>query len=209
MNSDLKIPSVISYSPNSNDEQQWGKSLSPESVAMINTKLELDAQDNKTDELELILAVLEGMSNLNFQHVRASKGYPEYTWKSPEEIVTDFLSKIYQVVDREVNQFSTELRAQLPVDIVITVPVVSLYIFQKHEHTMTIAQGWSYQAKNSTLRAVRTAGFNEKNFPNLQDTIMVTEPEAAAIYTARYLKSLKGEDVLKVFLCPKAIQFLH
>jgi hypothetical protein len=74
---------------------------------------------------------------------------------------------------------------------------------------MTIAKGWSYQAKNSTLRAIRAAGFNEQNFPNLQDTVMVTEPEAAAIYTARYLKSLKGEDVLKVFVFPKFIQFFH
>jgi molecular chaperone DnaK (HSP70) len=125
MDNDPKVPSVISYSPNSNDEQQWGKSLGPDSVAMINTKLELDVQDNKTDELELILAALEGMGNLNFQQVRASRGYPEYTGKSAEEIVTDFLSKIYQVVDREMNQFGTALRAQLPVDIVITVPVVS------------------------------------------------------------------------------------
>lgn len=42
------------------------------------------------------------------------------------------------------------------------------------------------------------AGFSEKNFPNLQDIIMVTEPEAAAIYTARYLKSTLGQDFLKV-----------
>lgn len=92
---------------------------------MINTKLELDVQDNKTDELELILAVLEGMNNLDFSNVKASRGYPEYTWKSPEEVVTDFLTKVFQVVEKELNKFSAEILSRLPVDIVITVPVMS------------------------------------------------------------------------------------
>lgn len=53
-------------------------------------------------------------------------------------------------------------------------------------------------AKNSTFRAARNAGFNEKTFPNLRNIIMVTEPEAAAIYTARYLKEKLGQEFLKV-----------
>jgi hypothetical protein len=141
MDNDPKIPSVISYSPSSGEEQQWGKSLSPDSVTMINTKLELDVQDNKTDELELILAVLEGMSNLNFQHVKASRGYPEYTWKNPEEIVTDYLTKIFQYLDKEVDKFSPQLRAQLPVDIVITVPVVSSTLLLEGESIVIITLG--------------------------------------------------------------------
>ena len=124
MDNDPKIPSVISYSSSTDGSQQWGKSLSPEAVTMINMKLELDVQDNKTDELELIIQALDGMSNLHFQHVRASKGCPEYTWKTPEEIVTDYLSRVYQCLDKEIEKFSPELRARLPVDIVITVPVV-------------------------------------------------------------------------------------
>jgi hypothetical protein len=37
-----KIPSVISYSPATEvGEQQWGLSLSPDAVAMVNTKLEV------------------------------------------------------------------------------------------------------------------------------------------------------------------------
>jgi hypothetical protein len=48
---------------------------------------------------------------------------------------------------------------------------------------------------------VRNAGFNESTFPNLGDIIMVTEPEAAAIYTARYLKERLGEEFLKVSFC--------
>jgi hypothetical protein len=47
------------------------------------------------------------------------------------------------------------------------------------------------------LRAIRQAGFNEKTFTNLGDMILVTEPEAAALYTARHLKE-EGTEFLKV-----------
>ena len=62
---------------------------------------------------------------------------------------------------------------------------------------LIVLQGWSYRAKNSTFRAIRHAGFNELNFPNLQRILLVTEPEAAAIYTAQYLKQQEAE-LLKV-----------
>jgi len=124
-----KIPSVYSYSPAPNGEEQWGESLSPDALTMINTKLELDVQDSKIGELELILQVLEGMGNLHFDHVKAARGYPEYTWKTPEEIATDYLTKVFQRVDRVVEKFSPLLKTRIPVDIVITVPVVSFKAF--------------------------------------------------------------------------------
>lgn len=67
-----------------------------------------------------------------------------------------------------------------------------------HNQTTKMSQKWSYRAKNSTLRAIKKAGFNEQTFPNLTDIIMVTEPEAAAIYTARHLKEDKKTEFLKV-----------
>ena len=48
------------------------------------------------------------------------------------------------------------------------------------------------------MRAVRQAGFNDKTFSNLVDMILVTEPEAAALYTARHLKEDKNTEFLKV-----------
>lgn len=91
---------------------------------MINTKLELDLLDNKSEELDLILQALDGMNNLNFEHVKAAKGYPEYTWKGPRDIVTDYLTKVFQYLSLEIKNFSPEFSARIPVDIVITVPVV-------------------------------------------------------------------------------------
>lgn len=130
MSNSLKIPSVYSYSPRTNGAKQWGDSLSHDAVTMINTKLELDVQDNKIEELELILRSLEGMGNLNFEHVKASRGRPEYTWKSPEEIVTDYLTKVFDCVDQEVEKFTPLVKSRIPVDIVITVPVVSFKNFK-------------------------------------------------------------------------------
>jgi hypothetical protein len=125
MGNSAKIPSVISYSPCTRaQEQQWGASISPDAITMINTKLELDLQDNKSEELDLILQALDGMNNLHFEHVKASKGYPEYTWKGPGDIVTDYLTKIFQYLSLAIKNFSPELRARIPVDIVVTVPVV-------------------------------------------------------------------------------------
>ena len=120
-----KIPSVYSYSPASPaGEQQWGASLSPDAIAMVNTKLELDVQENKLDELELILQVLDGTGDLEFEHVKKSKGYPEYTWKNPEDIVTDYLTQVFRHLNKTLDHFGSSLRRQIPVDIVITVPVV-------------------------------------------------------------------------------------
>ncbi len=120
-----KIPSVYSYSPASAPiDQQWGGSISDDAVTMVNTKMELDVQDNKVDELELILQVLEGTCNLDFDNVKKSRGYPEYTWKDPEEIVTDYLKKVFEYLNDAFEFIGSHLRSKIPVDIVITVPVV-------------------------------------------------------------------------------------
>ncbi|KAH0538333.1 hypothetical protein FGG08_005068 [Glutinoglossum americanum] len=179
-----KIPSVISYSRASDaQEQQWGASLSPEAVAMVHTKLELDVHDT-SEELDLISQALDGMYNLHFQYVKAAGGLPEYTWKGPEEIVEDYLTKVFDYLLEAVESFTEELRARIPVDIVVTIPAE-----------------WSYRAKNSTFRALSRAGFNKDTFPKLTEMLLVSEPEAAAIYTARYLKELHGADFLKKDEC--------
>jgi hypothetical protein len=120
-----KVPSIYSYSPvSAAGELQWGTSLSPDAVTMVNTKLELDVQENKIDELELLLQVLDGTKNLGFDHVKKSKGYPDYTWKDPEEIVKDYMTQVFEYLNQALAVFGPDLKAQLPVDIVITVPVV-------------------------------------------------------------------------------------
>jgi hypothetical protein len=97
MNNDVKIPSVISYSPRTESrERQFGADLSPDGIAFVHTKLELDVQDTRLGELDLILQVLDGMKDLNFNNIKAMRGLPAYTWKQPEDIVTDYLTKAFE-----------------------------------------------------------------------------------------------------------------
>jgi hypothetical protein len=55
-------------------------------------------------------------------------------------------------------------------------------------------------AMNSTYRALMKAGFNRSNFPKLQDVMFITEPEAAAIYTARHYRDELAQVTLQVCL---------
>jgi hypothetical protein len=126
-NSD-KVPSVISYSESSPDEngilaQQWGQSLSKNAVAMINTKLELDI-GCVSEELDIVSSMLEGMKDLNFQYIKAAAGMPAFPWKGPEEIVTDYLTHVFDYLVQTVDNFSSEVRDRFPVDIVVTYPTV-------------------------------------------------------------------------------------
>jgi molecular chaperone DnaK (HSP70) len=179
-NSD-KIPSVISYSSKSRErpEANWGSNLAEKAIAMKHMKLRLDSQ-SVSEELDFLLQLLDGTRNLDFENIKDARGMPDYTDKPPEEIVTDYLTKVFEHVLHKVDNFTREVRETIPTDIVITVPV-----------------GWSYAARNSTYRAVTKAGFNKRNFPRLQDVMFISEPEAAAIYTARYFDE-QNEQFLNV-----------
>ncbi|KAF8851719.1 hypothetical protein BDZ45DRAFT_730704 [Acephala macrosclerotiorum] len=179
-----KVPSVISYSGKvEKSEQQWGSDLSKGAIAMVHTKLQLDVDDTST-ELDQILESLEGMQDLNFQYIKKTEGTPRYTRRGPEEIVADYLERVFEYLVGAVSHFTEEWRTQAPVDIVATIPAE-----------------WGYRAKNSTFRALRKAGFNEDNFPQLSKMLLVSEPEAAAIYTARHMKEKMGKDFLRVGEC--------
>jgi hypothetical protein len=85
-------------------------------------------KNSRLEELDLILQVLEGVKNLNFDIIKASRGYPAYTWKKPEGIVTDYLTRVYESFAKA-TEYMEEIRKTAPVDIVITVPVVDSYRF--------------------------------------------------------------------------------
>ncbi|KAI4955558.1 hypothetical protein J4E91_001419 [Alternaria rosae] len=177
---DEKVPSVISYSrPN----YEWGGALSDDSISMVHTKLELGLQ-SRLGELDMTLQILDGMSNLNIDEMLSTMcnydDVPAYSHKSPEEIVTDYLQKVFQHLEMEVDQFGPIARKYTATDLVVTVPT-----------------DWSYMAMNSTYRALMKAGFNRTNFPRLQDVMFVTEPEAAAVYTARHYRDELAQTTLQ------------
>ena len=48
------------------------------------------------------------------------------------------------------------------------------------------------------FRALTRAGFTAKIFPQLEEMLLISEPEAAAVYTARFLREKDGIDFIKV-----------
>jgi hypothetical protein len=123
MGNHYKIPSVISFSLSTeHGEQQWGCDLSENAVAMVHTKLELDPQ-TVSFELDLLLESLDGMKNLDFEQLKRVGARPAYTTKSAEQIVTEYLSRVFN----HLTEYVEDLRVykdRVPVDIVVTIPTV-------------------------------------------------------------------------------------
>ncbi|KAL5404077.1 hypothetical protein PMIN04_012661 [Paraphaeosphaeria minitans] len=93
--------------------------------------------------------------------------------RQPTDIIADFLCHVKNhLLDTLDQEYGRETWTTLPLTLVVTVPAV-----------------WSDAAKDRTLKAVKQAGFDNCSFPCMKRTVLVTEPEAAAIYT---LKSLHG-----------------
>jgi hypothetical protein len=123
-----KVPSVISYTIPSaeGDYQQWGSSLSPDAVTMVHKKLELCPHPLQ-GELDLVVQVLEGMKDLHFEDMILATedgDLPAHVCKHPEDIVTDFLKKVFAYLDSTVDNFRESFRQNTVTDIVVTIPTV-------------------------------------------------------------------------------------
>ena len=95
---------------------------------MVWTKLQLDEQD-RVDELELVLKALEGMANLDLSKIQSSKGLPAYPAKEPVDVVADYLSLLRaHLIDNDLEgSYATIGQALLrrtPIDVVLTCPIV-------------------------------------------------------------------------------------
>ncbi|OAL42715.1 Hsp70 family protein [Pyrenochaeta sp. DS3sAY3a] len=102
--------------------------------------------------------------------------------KRPVDIVTDFLAHVKDHLIQNLDEaYRRQVWATLPITLVVTVPAI-----------------WSDSAKDRTLQAVRQAGFNTTQFPQLETVALVTEPEAAAIYTIKTLRGTVQDQQLAV-----------
>ena len=123
MSNQQKVRTMISYAKAENGVAQWGTDVSDNAPTMVNTKLELEPQDSRFDELDLTLHVLKGTGNLAFEHMRKAGVNPAYPWKAPRLIVADYLTKIFECARKTVG-IDQLAYTRTPVDIVVTVPVV-------------------------------------------------------------------------------------
>jgi hypothetical protein len=118
-----KVPSEISYSTTSGVERQWGFDIAPGSLKFVWTKLELDQQE-RSEELVLILKALDGMGNLDPENIREADGLPSYPAKDSVDIVAEYLTKVREYV-RDHPQLHPTYLSMPPIDLVVTVPAVS------------------------------------------------------------------------------------
>jgi molecular chaperone DnaK (HSP70) len=131
-------------------------------------KLKLDERLGRSKQLRMLLQFLaSGIGNMSLDDIDSDDddSPPEYPGKSPADIVADYLSHVRAqawVVMRKI--YGPELFDTLEKELVITVPAV-----------------WSERAKDQTLKAVQKANWEASKIS------IVTEPEAAAIYTLKYM----------------------
>ena len=124
MSNQDKVRSMYAYT--APGEAQWGSDISDDAITFVNTKLELEPRETRLDELEATLHLVRGTKNLSFEHIRNAGPQPAFTANTPTQIITDYLTKIRECACREDNiNVSKLVTTKTPVDIVITVPVVS------------------------------------------------------------------------------------
>lgn len=174
-----KVPSRICYSEKPPKiEIKWGNEIKPNQKGRVYAlmKLKLDERLKKSSQLKLLLALLS--SNLEGLNLDSDDedGPPEYPGKAPVEIVSDYLTAVRKFVWEELgNIFDPGLFKSLRKELVVTVPAV-----------------WSERAKDLTLKAVHKADFMTN------EIMLVTEPEAAAIYTLKTMLEGANRNALKV-----------
>lgn len=140
-NNQSKVRTMISYVKSSTGETQWGSNVSDHGTAMVNTKLELEPQPNRYDELELTLYLLKNTGYLAFEHLKKIGPNPAYTSAPPRQIVQDYLKHICESACRpgsfETIDMTRLAETSTPLDIVVTVPAVSSALSSRRNHCLT------------------------------------------------------------------------
>lgn len=160
-------------------EVKWGQEINHKTKGVhALMKLRLDETGKKSKQLKLLLAFLtSNFEGLNIDDLESDDedAPPEYPGKDTVDIVADYLTRLRDHVWRELRNTYMSTFDVLAKELVITVPAV-----------------WSERAKDQTLKAVTRAKFDTSKI------IMVTEPEAAAIYSLKEMRDGAMRDEVKV-----------
>ncbi|KAK3997750.1 hypothetical protein QBC44DRAFT_228707 [Cladorrhinum sp. PSN332] len=188
VDSSEKVPSRIAYSPpatsGANPTILWGNQIKHTTKATVHAcmKLRLDEKMKGSPEFRMLLAFLTSRVNSLDLDLDPSDlldepdGPPEYPGKSPVDMVSDYLTKVREAAWQEMEKtYGVQMFASMRRELVVTVPAV-----------------WSERAKDLTLKAVQRAGFK------CSQINMVTEPEAAAIYTLKHMREGPNRSEIKV-----------
>ncbi|KAE9990671.1 hypothetical protein EG327_001066 [Venturia inaequalis] len=157
-----KTPSRIAYATDNRpfiDANKWGFQVTSNLTSYSWTKLLLDnSKASLQDDPDIAkIATNEGAGFLGLPN-----GY------EAEDVCRDFLSEIYKYMLHHLNQrLSRETVSMTPFEFWFTTPSI-----------------WSDAAKAATKRAAYAAGFGSRDGDRI---FVISEPEAAAIATLKYL----------------------
>jgi len=174
-----KVPSRIAYLPpppgqTTGGEIVWGDLIKPRIKAPVHAcmKLRLDEKQKGSRQLRVLMALLtSNFGDLDVNDLDdvmgggpgGSGAPPAYPGKEVVDIVADYLAKVRETAYTTMRKrYGEVMFNSMRKELVVTVPAV-----------------WSERAKDQTMKAVGRAGWGA------QKMSMVTEPEAAAIYTLR------------------------
>lgn len=177
-----KVPSRIAYLPpapgQSRGEILWGNKIKHTTKAPVHAcmKLKFDESGVSSRGVRALMAMLSsrvgGLSMDDLDQIMAGEdgdendGPPPYPGKTTVEIVGDYLAQVREAAFAEMSKkYGAAMFSSMRRELVVTVPAV-----------------WSERAKDLTLKAVAKAGWDAVT------VALVTEPEAAAIYTLRHMR---------------------
>jgi hypothetical protein len=174
-----KVPSRIAYGPPPKTEMLWGNLIKPNTKSTVHAcmKLKLDEKMKGSRQFQLLLRFLSasmgGLSMDDMLDMPDEDGPPEYPGKDPVDVVADYLTLVREHAWKEMGQlYGPTMLDSMNKELVVTVPAV-----------------WSERAKDLTIKAVMRANWDAK-------ISMVTEPEAAAVYTLKgMMEGVSKEDV--------------
>lgn len=177
-----KTPSRIAYGPPPEAVIKWGYMIKPTDKAKVHSlmKLKLDKDLGKNKLLRRLLAALS--NDLRGLRLDGSDDDDEdssdYPNKEPVDMVADYLTEIRKHCELEWIKQYGDIFHTLEKEIIVTVPAV-----------------WKESAKDATVQAVKRAGFVGPE----ERICMITEPEAAAIYTLKGMTEGAQKESIKVF----------
>ncbi|THY83348.1 actin-like ATPase domain-containing protein [Aureobasidium pullulans] len=159
-----KVPSELAYVPASDDFEI----VNPSDADTFEIRWGLQL---KPDQPRLRCLKLKLDPRQKLPHYVSEQDLDDqlaHSGKTTEEAISDYMSLVYQHAQEAlVRRFGQQMVSTTPIEVVLTVPAV-----------------WTDAAKDATFRVAKNAGMG----PNLH---MISEPEAAAIYS---LKSMEQES---------------
>ncbi|KAF3129560.1 hypothetical protein TWF703_008847 [Orbilia oligospora] len=172
-----KVPSRIAYGTPPEPDIIWGNQIKHNTKASINSCMKLKLDERPAHIRHFLEVLTRGMAGMDVKDEDESSNEPlDHPSKTPVDMVADYLTKVREIAwDVLEQQYGKVLFSSMKKELVVTVPAV-----------------WSERAKDLTLRAVNRAEFNASRIS------LVSEPEAAAIYTLKDMREGPSRDDIKV-----------